>query len=121
VNDYDEHHAIALHRIEEYDGQTVTFKYVDKTDGKEKKETISVEEFISRLIRYIPDENFKTIRYYGIYSRRIKTLSKKMISQAAKISRKWIVNVKRIITRRKWRQRIHEQTGQDPYGLRISL
>lgn len=106
--------AIALHRIEEYDGQTVTFKYVDKTDGKEKKETISVEEFISRLIRHIPDENFKTIRYYGIYSRRIKTLSKKMISQAAKISRKWIVNVKRIVTRRKWRQRIHEQTGQDP-------
>jgi hypothetical protein len=33
--------AIALHRIEEYDGQHVTFKYVDKTDGEEKRETIS--------------------------------------------------------------------------------
>lgn len=30
--------AIGTNRIEEYDGQTVTFKYVDKTDGKEKHE-----------------------------------------------------------------------------------
>jgi hypothetical protein len=106
--------AIALHRIEEYDGQYVTFKYVDKTDGKEKRETISVEEFISRLIRHIPDENFKTIRYYGIYSRRIKTISKKMISIAAEETRKWIVKIKRSVTRRSWRKRIHEQTGKDP-------
>jgi len=38
---------------------------MDKTDGKEKREKITVEEFIGRLIRHIPDENFKTIRYYG--------------------------------------------------------
>jgi hypothetical protein len=106
--------AIALHRIEEYDGQQVTFKYIDKTDGKEKRETITVEEFISRLIRHIPDENFKTIRYYGIYSRRIKAISKRMISIAAKETRKWIVKIKRSVTRRNWRQRIHEQTGKDP-------
>jgi hypothetical protein len=56
--------AIALGRIEEYDGQFVTFKYMDKTDGKEKREKVMVEEFIGRLIRHIPDENFKTIRYY---------------------------------------------------------
>ena len=64
--------AIALGRIEEYDGQFVTFKYMDKTDGKEKKEKVTVEEFIGRLVRHIPDENFKTIRYYGVYSRRKK-------------------------------------------------
>ncbi|WLR42431.1 transposase [Bacillus carboniphilus] len=44
---------------------------------KKKRETISVEEFISRLIRHIPDEQFKTIRHYGMYSRRCKGLSKK--------------------------------------------
>ena len=64
--------AIALHRIENYDGQNVTFRYHDKKDGQEKLETITVEEFIKRLIVHIPDEQFKTIRYYGIYSRRIK-------------------------------------------------
>ncbi|OMF16319.1 hypothetical protein BK127_12905 [Paenibacillus sp. FSL H7-0331] len=53
----------------------------DKTDEEEKREVISVEEFIGRLIRHIPDENFKTIRYYGVYSRRIKSLWKKLVSE----------------------------------------
>ncbi|GIN64027.1 hypothetical protein J27TS8_40200 [Robertmurraya siralis] len=66
----------------EYDGQSVTIKYVDKTDGKEKNETVSVsvEEFISRFICHIPDEQFKTIRYYGMYSRRTKRVYKKILS-----------------------------------------
>ncbi|WP_205416533.1 transposase, partial [Escherichia coli] len=50
--------AIGLNRIEAYDGQMVTFKYVDKTDGVEKTESVTVEEFIARLIRHIPDEQF---------------------------------------------------------------
>ena len=74
--------AIAIHRIKEYDGKYVVFSYVDKTDGKEKTERITVEEFISRFIRHIPDENFKTIRYYGVYSRRIKSLCKKIVTLA---------------------------------------
>ncbi|MES1048585.1 hypothetical protein FOA24_03585 [Bacillus thuringiensis] len=44
--------AIGLNRIEEYDGQSVSFAYTDKVDGRKKIETISVEEFISRLIRH---------------------------------------------------------------------
>nr|WP_275403070.1 transposase [Sporosarcina limicola] len=58
--------AIGPNRIEAYDGQFVSIKYMDKTDGVEKIETVSVEEFITRLIRYIPDEQFKTIRHYGM-------------------------------------------------------
>ncbi|MBS4024373.1 MAG: transposase [Clostridia bacterium] len=71
--------AMALSRILEYDGEKVTFKYFDKTEQKEKQETIFVEEFISRIIRHIPDEQFKTIRYYGIYSRRGKGLADKLM------------------------------------------
>lgn len=106
--------AIALHRIEEYDGQYVTFKYHDKNDGQEKREKLTVEEFISRLIVHIPDEQFKTIRYYGVYSRRIKSLCKTLVSAWQKEVRKWIVKVKKIVTRRKWEERIKEQTGKDP-------
>lgn len=106
--------AIALHRIEEYDGKYVTFKYHDKNDGQEKRETLTVEEFIARLIIHIPDEQFKTIRYYGVYSRRIKSLCKTLVSAWQKEVRKWIVKVKKTITRRKWEQRIKEQTGKDP-------
>jgi len=106
--------AIAIHRIEEYDGQYVTYRYHDKKDGQEKREKLTAEEFITRLIVHIPDEQFKTIRYYGVYSRRIKTKCKAMISVWQKEVRKWIVKVKRTVKRRKWEQRIKEQTGKDP-------
>jgi hypothetical protein len=106
--------AIALHRIEDYDGHYVTYRYYDKKDEQDKLETISVEEFIARLIVHIPDEQFKTIRYYGVYSRRIKSLCKKLITVWQKEARKWIVKVKKTVTRRKWEQRIKEQTGKDP-------
>jgi len=106
--------AIALHRIKNYDGETVTFQYYDKTEKKDKEETIKVEEFIGRLIRQIPDEQFKTIRHYGVYSRRIKRLCKELVSGWQKTVRKWIVKVKKTIKRRNWSERIKEQTGKDP-------
>ena len=33
---------------------------------------MKVEEFITALIHHIPSRNFKMIRYYGAYGRRIK-------------------------------------------------
>lgn len=86
--------AIAGRQIESYDGREVTFRYRDKTDGEEKTETVTVEEFISRLIRHIPDKNFKTIRHYGVYSRRIKSLCKKLVNEWQKTARRWIVKAK---------------------------
>ena len=55
--------AIAVSRIEAYDGEYVTFRYYDKTDKVDKQEKVTVEEFIARLIRHIPEEQFKTIRH----------------------------------------------------------
>jgi hypothetical protein len=106
--------AIAVSRIEAYDGERVTFRYWDKTEEMDKTETVTVEEFIGRLIRHIPDENFKTIRYYGVYSRRIKGLCKKLVSQWQQEARKWIVKAKRLLKRRTWSERIKEQTGKLP-------
>ncbi|MHB1404050.1 MAG: transposase [Desulfitobacteriaceae bacterium] len=63
----------------------------DQKDGQEKREKLTVEEFMARLIVHIPDEQFKTIRYYGVYSRRIKAICKKVISVWQKEMRKWIV------------------------------
>jgi hypothetical protein len=106
--------AIGVNRIEEYDGKRVTFRYHDKTDGEEKRETISVEEFISRLIRHIPDEQFKTIRHYGVYARRIKSVCKKVVNLWQKEARRWIVKAKRMLQRRKWHEKMKQQTGKDP-------
>jgi hypothetical protein len=106
--------AIGINRIEAYDGQNVIFKYKDKTDGKEKMETVSVEEFISRLIRHIPDEQFKTIRHYGMYSRRSKNQSKKVLSAWQQKAKRWIVKVKKTLRRQTWRERIVASGKKDP-------
>ncbi|THF72395.1 IS91 family transposase [Cohnella fermenti] len=105
--------AIAVSRIVDYDGEYVEFRYHDKTDGQEKTERIAVEAFIARLIRHIPDEHFKTIRYYGVYSRRTKALCRKLVGVWQEHARKWIVRAKRLL-RRTWNQRQKEKTGRDP-------
>ena len=46
----------------------ITFWYQRHEDDKFVVESIHIFEWISRLIRHIPDRNFKTIRYYGIYA-----------------------------------------------------
>nr|WP_209300517.1 transposase [Lentibacillus salicampi] len=106
--------AIGINRIEAYDGQTVTFKYIDKQDKQEKHETLTVEAFISRLIRHIPDEQFKTIRYYGMYSRRSKSLSKKMLAAWQQGRRRWILKVKKTLRRQTWRERMIASGQKDP-------
>ncbi len=107
--------AIGINRIEEYDGQHVTFKYIDKVDGKEKHETVTAEEFIIRLIRHIPDEQFKTIRHYGMYSRRSKNLSRKLLATWQQGTKRWILKVKKTLRHQTWRKRIIISSGQkDP-------
>lgn len=106
--------AIGINRIEAYDGQTVTFKYIDKKDKQEKRETLTVEAFISRLIRHIPDEQFKTIRYYGMYSRRSKKLSKKLLATWQQGKRRWILKVKKTLRRQTWRERVISSGQKDP-------
>lgn len=56
-------------RIDNYDGEYVTFHYNRHEDDKYVEETIPAMEFIERLIRLIPEKHFKMIRYGGIYAR----------------------------------------------------
>ena len=64
--------AMAESRIIDYDGTYVTFWYQRHEDNKIVKEKIHVYDFFKRLIIHIPEENFKTVRYYGIYSKKHK-------------------------------------------------
>ena len=61
--------AMAQSRILSYDGQFVTFFYDRHEDNKRITEKIHAFDFIKRLIIHIPDEQFKMIRYYGLYSK----------------------------------------------------
>lgn len=105
--------AIGINRIINYDGETVEIRYIDKEDGQEKQEKMSVEEFIGRLIKHIPEEHFKVIRHYGIYARRIVKLCRKLVEAWQKTVGRWIVKMNRL-KRRNWRERQIEKTGNDP-------
>lgn len=105
---------IALHRIKMYDGERVAFAYFDKLDNDWKVEEVSVETFIGRLIRHIPDEQFKMIRHYGLYSRRIKTLMTKVVAAFQKEMKRLLVNAKKIVKGKSWRERMKETFDRDP-------
>jgi hypothetical protein len=105
--------AIGMNRIVSYDGEKVVIRYLDKRDGKEKLEEMRVEEFIGRIIMHIPDEQFKVIRHYGVYARRIKALCRNLVGEWAKKVHRWIVSFHRL-KRRNWAERQKEETGNDP-------
>lgn len=99
--------AIANSRIVNYDGKTVTIWYKDHESGKRIEQTMDVEEFIKRVIRHIPDRQFKMIRYYGIYSNKTtrKSLVVKMVHEKAFEMKEKYKN---------WRRRLQVSFGHDP-------
>ena len=57
---------MAQSRIISIDDNFISFWYQRHEDNKKVTETITIFEFIQRLIIHIPDEQFKMIRYYDI-------------------------------------------------------
>ena len=68
--------AMAQSRILDYDGKYVTFYYDRHEDGKRVVEKLDAIQFIKLLIIHIPDEQFKMVRYYGLYAKKYKHSSK---------------------------------------------
>lgn len=99
--------AMAQSRIIDYDGSYVTFWYQRHEDNKKIIEKIPVFEFIQRLIIHIPDEQFKMLRYYGIYAHKCKHHDKliKRVKQST-------INIRKKLS--KWRESIELSFGYDP-------
>jgi len=64
--------VIATSRIDNYDGENVTFHYNRHEDDVLVVEKIPAIEFIKKLIVHIPEKHFKMIRYYGVYAKKHK-------------------------------------------------
>lgn len=96
-------------RIKAYDGNNVTYEYLDHYDDTNKLETITVLEFIKRVITHIPDKYFRTIRYYGCLASKNKAkllpLLYNAIGQIVKTLKK-----KKI----RWRELISKTFNIDP-------
>ena len=76
--------CFASYRIINIDNDYISFWYQRHEDDLFVVEKIHIFSFIARLIRHIPDPQFKTIRYYGYYaskSHKFFDLCKKLISK----------------------------------------
>ena len=114
ISRYMKRGPIALSRLVMYDGEQVMFHYKDKRTNTKETMTMPVEEFIQKLIRHIPDHHFKTIRRYGIYSRRLKTMMKKVLETYQESVHKLLVNVQKALKPKTWSERITEEFGENP-------
>ena len=99
--------VIATSRIDDYDGENVTFHYTRHEDNKTVSETVPALNFIRRLIIHIPEKHFKMLRYYGIYAKHHKQ---------EKFLRKCVSEKKRAFLKsiQDWRNSILLSFGYDP-------
>jgi hypothetical protein len=103
--------VLAQSRIISYDGKTVSFTYTPHGSNELVTETVSVFEFIKKLIIHIPERNFKMIRYSGFYCvhnpKHIQSLK-----QAKRFEPSHLARLKSTAT--SWRKLIMASFGHDP-------
>jgi predicted RNA-binding Zn-ribbon protein involved in translation (DUF1610 family) len=108
IGRYTKRPVIAETRITAYDGQYVEFYFEDHATSQTLNLKLTVEEFIARLIRHIPDKNFRQIRYAGIFATRVRTkllsIARNLLNQLKKLPRKIL----------SWRDRRIKDNGHDP-------
>ena len=63
--------AIANSRLVAFDGERVTFKWMDyraKADARYKLMTLDADEFIRRFLIHVLPDGFHRIRHYGLFA-----------------------------------------------------
>jgi len=64
--------AIAESKLRHYNGNEITFVYLDHRTKTYKNLTLTTEQFIARFVQHIPDIGFRMIRYYGFLANRVR-------------------------------------------------
>ena len=99
---------ISENRIINYDGVNVTFSYIDHKDDSYHEITVPTSEFIYMILRHLIPAQFKIIRYYGFYRRKV-AIHPKMIPLIKKHAKK----IKTELT--KYRNSLLLSFNRDPY------
>jgi hypothetical protein len=78
--------AISNHRLLSFDGQNVTFRWKDYAHGnKQRKMTLTADEFLRRFLLHVLPSGFVRIRHYGFLANRHRTeaiaLCRKLIGE----------------------------------------
>ncbi len=106
---------IAIRRIVEYDGRTVTYWYQDHKTKSKKFEKVDVYTFIGRMVQHIMPKSFHRVRYYGLEATRTFKKWIKVIQQGVKkIVSRIVKGVYQIVREKKYRERYKERSGIDP-------
>jgi hypothetical protein len=120
IGRYTKRPAIAESRIIAYDGKMVTFNFVDHKTDKLTFHTLPVEEFIGKLIRHIPDEHFRIIRYSGFYANRVR--GQMLPKVFAILKQDYEKAIQRLLTLGSWwRTQIERFTRLDPLVCPVCL
>ena len=108
IGRYTKRPVIAETRIISYDGRYVQFNFKDHANNRDVNVKVSTQDFISDIIRHIPDKYFRQIRYSGIFANRVKTrllsIARNLLGQLKKLSPAIL----------SWRNRKIKSSGFDP-------
>jgi hypothetical protein len=110
------HPPLATSHITAYDGQQVTYWYIDTATGMKQTVTGSALDFISRLVVHIPPKGMQMVRYAGLYARNIKQKCAALAQTALEALRTQmplfaLEPLKKVAQRLPWRERIKASFG----------
>ncbi len=109
---------IAVRRILEYDGETVTYWYNDHKSKSKKVEKVDVYTFIGRMVQHIMPKGFQRIRYYGLEATKTYKKWTQVIQEGIKRAGRVVKGAYQIVKPKKYRERYQEISGVDPMRCR---
>jgi hypothetical protein len=101
-------------RIKAYNGKTVTFEYLDHYTNTKMLKTLSVEDFVKRLVSHIHETGFRCIRYYGFLANRIRGKLLPTVHNLLKTEWEKISEAAKKATKICWRYMILKTFNRDP-------
>jgi hypothetical protein len=119
IGSYLGHPPLATSHLTAYDGQQVTYWYIDTSTDQRTTVTGSALDFISRLIPHLPPKGLQLVRYAGLYARNLKHKIAPRIHAALEALRLQfplfdLDSLVKTFQHLHWRERIKASFGYDP-------
>ena len=103
---------ISESRIASYDGENVTYWYDDYRTQERCSVTVTAEEFLFRLLQHLPPKYDRTVRYYGLYARKVRRTLFAVVQTVSKYTYTVSQKIPRSL---RWRERLIALFANDPH------
>ncbi len=110
---------IAVRRIDDYDGQTVSYWYQDHKTKRKKFERVDVLDYIGRMVQHILPKSFQRVRYFGLQATASFRKWAGAIREGIEKIGRAVKGVYQIVKEKKYRERYREIGGCDPFACRF--